>query len=320
MKRRTIKHILAGAVLVLALTSCGSKQLLGSKQFLITSNSENLTVLTKITDSENSKGLNASGGYGYDGVLLTLQQRNGYRNIYKKDDPLSPSMSEITSGDGYNESAVMCLATDRIVYKKAGVTSSADIYMLPATNVSAMIPITETSGYNEFNPSISKNGHLIVYQRAPFGIGELYSETEIWMKNVHTNENMLLGKGIQPMISPDGTKIVYVRYEGNDETHIWVMNINGSAAQQLTGSKKEFALNPCWSQDGKYIVFQCSTEQKKDIDLYVMKADGTGLRQLTTNDSFDGHPYWGTNDMIYFTSDRGSKANDYQIWRFNYRP
>ncbi len=313
---RTIKNLFAAAALTAAAAcaaSCGS-----AKQFLVTSTSENLTVLTKITESETQLGLSASGGYGYDGLLLTIRDQSGYSNIYKKDNPLSPAMVQLTSGSNYNSDPVLCLATGRIAYKKNTAGASADIYMISLSNNTAMIPVTETGNYNEWAPSFSKDGGIIAYHKTKGGMYTL--DSEIWVRNLQTRENMMLGTGMFPKISPDGTKILYCKYNGPGECHIWVMNTDGSNAQQLTGGKKEFAEKPCWSPDGKHIVFQCQTEQKMDYDLYIMNADGTELKQITNNECFDGNPYWGPDNQIYFTSDRGGASGAYQIWRFNYRP
>ena len=55
-------------------------------------------------------------------------------------------------------------------------------------------------------------------------------------------------------------------------------------------------------------------EQKADI--YIVNIDGDNLTQLTKNKSFDMEPYWTTDGYLYFTSDRGNKKGNYQIWRF----
>ncbi len=54
------------------------------------------------------------------------------------------------------------------------------------------------------------------------------------------------------------------------------------------------------------------------MDLYVISVDGGNLTRLTVNNSSDTQPYWSTDGYIYFVSDRGEKAKDYNIWRFKY--
>lgn len=55
---------------------------------------------------------------------------------------------------------------------------------------------------------------------------------------------------------------------------------------------------------------------KKDPDIYIVNVDGDNLTQLTKNKSNDMEPYWTTDGYLYFSSDRGNKKGNYQIWRF----
>lgn len=94
------------------------------------------------------------------------------------------------------------------------------------------------------------------------------------------------------------------------------MNVYGSEQVQLTDTKKGSALNPRWSPDGTRLIFQSSKKDKKDFDLYVIDVDGNNLTQLTIKKSYDGQPYWTTDGYIYFVSDRGNEAGNYQIFYF----
>lgn len=134
-----------------------------------------------------------------------------------------------------------------------------------------------------------------------FGYSTIVVEnSEIWLRNLKTGENVLLGNGYQPCFSSDGKRIAYVKYSSEAKsTSIWIMNIDGSEQVQLTDAKKGFALNPRWSPDGTRLVFQSSKKDKKDADLYVIDVDGNNLTQLTINKSYDGQPYWTTDGYIY---------------------
>jgi len=305
---------------LLLLTSCfGSKKI-----FSVTSGSENLQALTKITESENAV-TSVGGDYKSRTIVLAISAvekvssgKNNYivpSNIYKKENPLSPSMTQLTSGDNINAQPAYNSETDRVAfyrYMKGG--GSTDIYMMPATKGTALIPVTDTGSVDEYCPSFSADGKLLAY-----GKGRTFIDSEVWLRNLQTGENMMLGSGSAPSISPDGKKIAYFKCTASDASSIWVMNIDGSNAMQLTSSKKEAAIFPKWSPDGEYIVFSSYIkDKKKDSDIYVMKKDGSDLRQLTTNESYDGHPFWSADGYIYFISDRGSKSGATQVWRFQY--
>lgn len=303
MKVTKISSIISLGMLII-MTSC-----FGSKAFLVTSGSENLRSLTKITDGENT--CMYPGGSVDSTMLFFAMTINGSTSIYRKEKPTAPAQVQLTSGNSCTF-PTYCAATDRIAFSRE-INGFYDIYMLAVTKANALIPITETNRENEIVPSISPDGTCVAYQK-----GNLNSiDAEIWVKNIATGENMLLGKGSTPSISPDGKRIAYAKIESNNSRNIWVMDIDGSNAQQLTVSKEEFAGFPKWSPSGHKIVFQ-SNKKKGNFDIFVMNNNGTGLVQLTTNESEDLAPFWSKEGYIYFTSDRGDKKNHYNIWRFYY--
>jgi dipeptidyl aminopeptidase/acylaminoacyl peptidase len=77
---------------------------------------------------------------------------------------------------------------------------------------------------------------------------------------------------------------------------------------------------PAASPDGRWIVF---SRRKTDLDadrgrtdLWLVKSDGTGLRQLTSNAANDGSPQWVTSETVAFLSNRdGATAKGTtQVW------
>jgi len=64
--------------------------------------------------------------------------------------------------------------------------------------------------------------------------------------------NSGLAWSMQPRFSPDGSEIAFTSDAGGGD-NIWIMNVDGSDARQLT--KEDFRLlnNPVWSPDGEYV-------------------------------------------------------------------
>lgn len=105
---------------------------------------------------------------------------------------------------------------------------------------------------------------------------------------------------------------------------IFEMNADGSAQRRLTpredtGSSSParlfFQIEPAWSPDASQIAF--SSRRSGTLDLYVMNANGTGTRQLTSGKSADSHPTWSSDGTqlafardgdIYVLSADGSGA------------
>jgi len=191
----------------------------------------------------------------------------------------------------------------------------------------AMTQLTESGDAYEGNPNFSADGKWIVYdkQSLKYNVKGIFAPTiteksEIWLHNLTTGENVLFGSGYQPSFSPDGKTILYVKYSPEGKScDIWTMDLDGGNQTRITDTKKGYAYGPRWSPDGERIVFALIKKDKKDSDIYVIDRNGQNLTQLTKNKSYDGQPYWTNDGYIYFTSDRGGKQDNLQIWRFKVR-
>src|SRR5438128_9862134 len=83
-----------------------------------------------------------------------------------------------------------------------------------------------------------------------------------------------------PQISPDGSRVAYVRVTVNEkkegyETQIWMVSTRGEAPARLTGGPHD--RSPRWSPDGHRLVFARSLDeggQPQPPQLYVLPAHG----------------------------------------------
>ena len=77
---------------------------------------------------------------------------------------------------------------------------------------------------------------------------------------------------------------------------IYVLDADGSRQTRLTEERGnpdtrpgvDFQLDPAWSQDGRRIAF--ASRRAGSLDVYVMDADGSGTRRLTSTRDEDRHP------------------------------
>ena len=106
--------------------------------------------------------------------------------------------------------------------------------------------------------------------------------------------------------TPPSSELLTVSSRDGDYA-IFGMNADGRDQHRLTEEHGdpstpaglEFQIEPSWSPDGTMIAFASSREGSSDI--YVMKADGTGTRRLTSSAENDQHPAWSSDgEQIVF--------------------
>jgi dipeptidyl aminopeptidase/acylaminoacyl peptidase len=109
-----------------------------------------------------------------------------------------------------------------------------------------------------------------------------------------------------------------------------LMLVSVSAAEVISEQTHPFSVDdmlamdrissPQVSPDGKWVVFQLRKtdleENKGRTDLWLVRADGTGLRRLTSHPSGDTNPRWAPDGKsIWFLSDRSESS---QVWRIRF--
>ncbi len=102
-----------------------------------------------------------------------------------------------------------------------------------------------------------------------------------------------------PQISPDGTRVAFVRVtidEKKDqyESGIWLAKADGSEApRKLTSGARDVA--PRWSQDGKRLAFARAVEKDgrpQPAQIFVLSMEGGEARAITELPRGAGNPQW----------------------------
>jgi TolB protein len=109
----------------------------------------------------------------------------------------------------------------------------------------------------------------------------------------------------EPVASPDGARIAFVRDGGYYDRQIWLMRRDGSAAQQLAGEPELRAFSPAWSPDGDRLAFVRTNtrgwnDEGSPPDMFVMRRDGSSLRRLTRN-AWVTDPAWSAIGELAYT-------------------
>jgi TolB protein len=157
---------------------------------------------------------------------------------------------------------------------------------------------------------------------------------------------------VEPAWSPDGARIAFSSLR-NGITHVYVMTADGTGTRRLTDSGQEdshptwsadgasivfaregalfrvpvaggavrrvgrglgAAANPAYSPDGTLIAYDYRSPGSGVREVYVMNADGTGVRRVTTLGSVSSFPAWSPDGRsLAFQSDRLGQLEIYTI-------
>jgi Tol biopolymer transport system component len=148
-----------------------------------------------------------------------------------------------------------------------------------------------------------------------------------------------------PWWSPDGKQIIYRSNHPTDPTELadyrdllkqnlvrpskvelFVMNADGSNQRQVTrlGGAN---FGPSWTPDGKQIIFASNYKNPtgraaQNFDLFLISLDGTGLKQITNDEGFDGFPMFSPDGkkLIWAAGRHATGERDVNLFIADWRP
>lgn len=123
-------------------------------------------------------------------------------------------------------------------------------------------------------------------------------------KEISFNEGTNFGVSV----SPDGLSLAM-----DLQGILWTVPTAGGTAKALTTGQQPEAREPSYSPDGSKIAFHGFYQGY--FHIWVINADGRGLKQITSGKYDDREPSWDPDgEAILFTSDRDGS---YDIWQIN---
>jgi TolB protein len=135
---------------------------------------------------------------------------------------------------------------------------------------------------NDESPSWSRSGREIVFSSDRSG------QTEIWVHDLTMGTNARLtanGGNRLPAISPDGTRIAFLRNNGS----LWVLNRLTNERKRI-GPPQKARFVPAWSPDGRFLAV--AGEIWGGTNIYIVRSDGSEGLLLTKTLDGRAMPAW----------------------------
>lgn len=159
---------------------------------------------------------------------------------------------------------------------------------------------------------VAPDGKRIVFSAAD---GDLY----IYHLDSKAVDRLTKTKEVEsrPAFSPDGRRIVFSKEIGDTRRSIAVKDLNEGRVQLLTDTDGSSDIAPAYSRDGRRIAFARANLRRPysmggwtwdDFDIYVVDADGSGLRRLTREKYYQAEsPHFTTDGAgVIYSADKNN--------------
>jgi Tol biopolymer transport system component len=148
----------------------------------------------------------------------------------------------------------------------SAVIARLDLYLANRDGTGAQPLLVHSGLYESYDhPVWSPDGHWLYFTRSDVSINEdqTFSDVILNIERLPSGggtPEVVVAGAEQPAISPDGTRLAYLRF--NLETYtrsLWIANIDGTEAVELLPDTRFFDLGiPRFSPDGEMLAFAAS--------------------------------------------------------------
>ena len=115
---------------------------------------------------------------------------------------------------------------------------------------------------------------------------------------------------MSPGWSPDGRRVAYVSFEGN-QSAIYIQTLR-TGNREVASRRAGINGAPSFSPDGRRLAITLSTDG--NLDIYTLELGTQVLRRITESPAIDTEPTWSADGRsIYFTSDRAGGPQIYRV-------
>ncbi len=223
-------------------------------------------------------------------AIIFTSNRSGNFDIYLMD-LMSREVKRLTS-DSRNEVSPSWSPDDKSVYFDLEVKKGSFQTMKLDIDSGGSSPLFPDPPYKGTIVAFENRRGDEVYFTAKVFLGWLVAK---FNKTSGAYTELAKRGSCRPKPSPDGALVAYVSHEDDKLGDVFVMAPDGSGKKNLTRARsKTHDYYPCFSPDGKMIVFSSSPKEngKTGYQLHTLDLQSGEVVRILTTEGNDSFPYW----------------------------
>lgn len=248
--------------------------------------------LVNLTEGSDSDDRQATWSRDRDRIVFA-SDRTGEFAIHTMN-PDGTDVTQVTAGEGRDLDPRFSPNGERIAFSsQRDETRSIWVIDVDGTDLEQL---TDAGG-EDMRPTWSNDGTQLAFHRrhgADQRLDIFVKEADLDAEPVNVTDRP--ASDFHPSWAPAEPLVAFASdHDGAED--IFTVEVTGvvdgdepGTPRNLTGSPDTDDLDPNWSPDANWITFQRG--RGEDTEVYIMRADGSDVSQLTESDSADGDPGW----------------------------
>ena len=198
-------------------------------------------------------------------------------------------MRRLTSG--HDEAPAWSPGSTRLAFARTRNRGRRyEIFVVTATGARPH-PITHGGGYAQ-SPSWAPDGSRILFSASGGRFGQSTDRScapNLWVVRPNgSGLRRLVRAGVEPVYSPDGRRIAFVRPDARDRPWLYIVGSSGRGQHRIG-----LGAHPSWSPDGRYLVVERGVGLNRVADLWLLRvSDGRATRLTRTPSVSEQGPAW----------------------------
>jgi Tol biopolymer transport system component len=181
----------------------------------------------------------------------------------------------------------------QIVFTSERVSDSPQLFIMNADG--SEVDLISGGYASEYNPTFSPDGKTLAFSSTIFytlswRTGFNFSQVEL------IDDQFRIGRSIQPVWSPDGEFIAYVRNKNTGQKDIYIVEAESRGAVITRLTFTATSIEPAWSPDGQWIIYT-SVPEAGNFEIFIMDRGGRFQTNLTNHPAEDREPSWQPNPI-----------------------